>query len=290
MLSAMPRSMECYFLFLWALEWKNWFSINPGILSPTTRKESLACFVFGLKHVPSLSFRIYEYSEGIQPLLLHRGCLIVSPHPGEPSCLAINTQKPVVDRLLSGQPAKSASENAKNFVNSLGLKVRPREPSLQMLSDALELGKEALIELDPGFDSRPGLPIFFSWSNGISSALVAREKASDKENRYAPATFRGPVRPVSTEGRKSFLDVRVYRVSVSELKGVDHTFGELLDLFRLFWLTPFQSIRQDLKGKVLIPGMTRKMKRGQALQSSAMGSSFPYGRAVWLACDEEELR
>ncbi|KAK8539537.1 hypothetical protein V6N13_034830 [Hibiscus sabdariffa] len=236
MLSAMPRSMECYFLFLWALEWKNWFSINPGILSPTTRKESLACFVFGLKHVPSLSFRIYEYSEGIQPLLLHRDrvpCLLLFPE---------------------------------------------------------ELGKEALIELDPGFDSRPGLPIFFSWSNGISSALVAREKASDKENRYAPATFRGPVRPVSTEGRKSFLDVRVYRVSVSELKGVDHTFGELLDLFRLFWLTPFQSIRQDLKGKVLIPGMTRKMKRGQALQSSAMGSSFPYGRAVWLACDEEELR
>jgi len=45
--------------------------------------------------------------------------------------------------------------------------------------------------LDPGFDSRPGQPIFFSWSNGISSALVAREKASDKENRYAPATFRG---------------------------------------------------------------------------------------------------
>ncbi|KAK8692194.1 hypothetical protein V6N13_075669 [Hibiscus sabdariffa] len=67
-------------------------------------------------------------------------------------------------------------------------------------------------------------------------------------------------------------------------------FLQLLDLFRLFWLTPFQSIRQDLKGKVLIPGMTRKMKRGQALQSSAMGSSFPYGRAVWLACDEEELR
>ncbi|KAK8683788.1 hypothetical protein V6N13_039837 [Hibiscus sabdariffa] len=119
MLSVMPRSMECYFLFLWALKWKNWFSINPKILSPTTRKESLACFVFGLKHVPSLSFRIYEYSEGIQPLLLHR--------------------KPVVDRLLSGQPAKSASENAKNFVNSLGLKVRPREPSLQMLPDALGL-------------------------------------------------------------------------------------------------------------------------------------------------------
>ncbi|TYG73457.1 hypothetical protein ES288_D04G102300v1 [Gossypium darwinii] len=64
----------------------------------------------------------------------------------------------------------------------------------------------------------------------------------------------------------------------------------LLDLFRLFWLTPFQSIRQDLKGKVLIPGMTQKMKRGQALQSSAIGSLFPYGRAVWLACDEEELR
>ncbi|KAK8713239.1 hypothetical protein V6N13_148461 [Hibiscus sabdariffa] len=36
----------------------------------------------------------------------------------------------------------------------------------------------------------------------------------------------------------------------------------------------------DLKGKVLIPGMTRKMKREQALQSSAMGSSFPYGRVL----------
>ncbi|KAK8474303.1 hypothetical protein V6N11_014203 [Hibiscus sabdariffa] len=56
------------------------------------------------------------------------------------------------------------------------------------------------------------------------------------------------------------------------------------------WALIRRSIRQDLKGKVLIPGMTRKMKRGQALQSSAMGSSFPYGRAVWLACDEEELR
>ncbi|KAK9047325.1 hypothetical protein V6N11_053172 [Hibiscus sabdariffa] len=200
MLSAMPRSMECYFLFLWALEWKNWFSINPGILSPTTRKESLACFVFGLKHVPSLSFRIYEYSEGIQPLLLHR--------------------KPVVDRLLFGQPAKSASENAKNFVNSLGLKVRPREPSLQMLSDAL--GKEALIELDPGFDSRPGLPIFFSWSNGISSALVAREKASDKENRYAPATFRANIesRLVPVSCWLSFLnpDSRIQCEKLSRLE------------------------------------------------------------------------
>lgn len=32
----------------------------------------------------------------------------------------------------------------------------------------------------PGFDSRPELAISFSWSKGISSALVAREKALDK--------------------------------------------------------------------------------------------------------------
>lgn len=28
----------------------------------------------------------------------------------------------------------------------------------------------------------------------------------------------------------------------------------------------------------------------QALLASPMGSSFSYGLAVWLACDEEELR
>lgn len=39
MLSAMPRSMECYFFFLWALEWKNWFSINPGILFPRLQEK-----------------------------------------------------------------------------------------------------------------------------------------------------------------------------------------------------------------------------------------------------------
>lgn len=50
--------------------------------------------------------------------------------------------------------------------------------------------------LDPGFDSRPGQPIFFSWSNGISSELVAREKVLDNSitstlqlNYIDPATF-----------------------------------------------------------------------------------------------------
>ena len=32
----------------------------------------------------------------------------------------------------------------------------------------------------------------------------------------------------------------------------------------------------DLKGKVLIQGITRKIKRGRALLSSPIGSSFPY--------------
>uniref|UniRef100_A0A803QPM8 Uncharacterized protein n=1 Tax=Cannabis sativa TaxID=3483 RepID=A0A803QPM8_CANSA len=39
-----PHNMECYFRFLWAMKWKNRFSINLRILSPTTKIESLACF------------------------------------------------------------------------------------------------------------------------------------------------------------------------------------------------------------------------------------------------------
>lgn len=66
MLSAMPRSMECSFLFLWALEWKNWFSINPG---PDYKKGKpcLLLIWFGilrphrLDSVPSYTFYPTSY-------------------------------------------------------------------------------------------------------------------------------------------------------------------------------------------------------------------------------------
>lgn len=48
MLSAMPRSMECYFFFLWALEWKNWFSINPAFPDNKKRKPCLLLILFGI--------------------------------------------------------------------------------------------------------------------------------------------------------------------------------------------------------------------------------------------------